>query len=203
MRWAETTRASKGTLDSVRISAASLHRLPVAAGAHHDADYQASGFEFTGFDKAYGGGWGAFGSCPPSAPTMIDITSRTSGSRTDPRSQQQPVLLDIWAPWCGPARRSARKLEKLEAEYAGRFQLAKLNSDEVPEIATQLSQMFGVRSIPFCVMFVDGQPVDGFGARCRRRRSAASWTSICPEGGWRPRPRRKAQKRKNWRQKAA
>jgi putative thioredoxin len=46
--------------------------------------------------------------------------------------------------------------------YGGRFTLAKLNSDEVPEIATQLSQMFGVRSIPFCVMFVDGQPVDGF-----------------------------------------
>ena len=53
-------------------------------------------------------------------------------------------------------------LEKLEAAYGGRFRLAKLNSDEVPEIATQLSEMFGVRSIPFCVMFVGGQPVDGF-----------------------------------------
>jgi putative thioredoxin len=53
-------------------------------------------------------------------------------------------------------------LEQLEQAYAGRFTLAKLNSDEVPEIASQLSQMFGVRSIPFCVMFLDGQPVDGF-----------------------------------------
>jgi putative thioredoxin len=53
-------------------------------------------------------------------------------------------------------------LEKLEAAYAGRFQLAKLNSDEVPDIAGQLSQAFGVRSIPFCVLFKDGQPVDGF-----------------------------------------
>jgi len=53
-------------------------------------------------------------------------------------------------------------LEKLEREYAGRFKLAKLNSDEQPEIAGQLSQAFGVRSIPFCVLFDQGQPVDGF-----------------------------------------
>jgi putative thioredoxin len=53
-------------------------------------------------------------------------------------------------------------LEKLEVEYAGRFTLAKLDADKVPQISQQLSQMFGVRSIPFCVMFKDGQPVDGF-----------------------------------------
>jgi putative thioredoxin len=53
-------------------------------------------------------------------------------------------------------------LEKLEVAYAGRFKLAKLNADEQPEISGQLSQMFGVRSIPFCVLFKDGQPVDGF-----------------------------------------
>ena len=53
-------------------------------------------------------------------------------------------------------------LEKLEVAYAGRFKLAKLNSDDQPDIAGQLSQMFGVRSIPFCVMFKGGQPVDGF-----------------------------------------
>jgi putative thioredoxin len=53
-------------------------------------------------------------------------------------------------------------LEKLEVAYAARFKLAKLNSDEQPDISGQLSQMFGVRSIPFCVMFKGGQPVDGF-----------------------------------------
>jgi putative thioredoxin len=53
-------------------------------------------------------------------------------------------------------------LEKLETAYGGRFALAKLNSDEQPEIAGQLSQAFGVRSIPFCVLFSQGQPVDGF-----------------------------------------
>jgi putative thioredoxin len=72
------------------------------------------------------------------------------------------VLLDIWAPWCGPCKALGPLLEKLEVAYAGRFKLAKLNSDEQPDIAGQLSQAFGVRSIPFCVMFVGGQPVDGF-----------------------------------------
>lgn len=93
---------------------------------------------------------------------MIDINLQNFEAELITASQRQPVLLDIWAPWCGPCRTLGPLLEKLEAAYAGRFGLAKLNSDEVPEIATQLSQMFGVRSIPFCVMFVDGQPVDGF-----------------------------------------
>jgi len=93
---------------------------------------------------------------------MIDITLQNFESELIQGSQQQPVLLDIWAPWCGPCRTLGPMLEKLETAYAGRFRLAKLDSDAVPEIATQLSEMFGVRSIPFCVMFVGGQPVDGF-----------------------------------------
>ena len=93
---------------------------------------------------------------------MIDINLQNFEAELIQGSQQQPVLLDIWAPWCGPCRTLGPMLEKLETAYAGRFTLAKLNSDAVPEIATQLSEMFGVRSIPFCVMFVGGQPVDGF-----------------------------------------
>jgi putative thioredoxin len=93
---------------------------------------------------------------------MIDITLQNFEAELISGSMAQPVLLDIWAPWCGPCRTLGPMLEKLEVAYAGRFKLAKLNSDEVPEIAGQLSQMFGVRSIPFCVMFDQGQPVDGF-----------------------------------------
>ena len=93
---------------------------------------------------------------------MHDITLQNLEADLINASMQQPVLLDIWAPWCGPCKTLGPVLEKLEVAYAGRFRLAKLNSDEQPEIAGQLSQMFGVRSIPFCVMFKEGQPVDGF-----------------------------------------
>ena len=93
---------------------------------------------------------------------MLDITLQNFETDLITASQQQPVLLDIWAPWCGPCKALGPVLEKLEQDYDGRFALGKLNSDEQPEIAGQLSQMFGVRSIPFCVMFKGGQPVDGF-----------------------------------------
>jgi putative thioredoxin len=93
---------------------------------------------------------------------MIDISLQNFEADLINSSLQQPVLLDIWAPWCGPCKALGPVLEKLEVAYAGRFKLAKLNSDDQPEIAGQLSQMFGVRSIPFCVLFKGGQPVDGF-----------------------------------------
>jgi putative thioredoxin len=93
---------------------------------------------------------------------MLDVTIQNFEAELINASMQQPVLLDIWAPWCGPCKALGPVLEKLEVAYAGRFKLAKLNSDEQPEIAGQLSQAFGVRSIPFCVLFDQGQPVDGF-----------------------------------------
>ncbi len=93
---------------------------------------------------------------------MPDISLQNFEADLINASMQQPMLLDIWAPWCGPCKALGPVLEKLETDYAGRFGLAKLNADEQPEISGQLSKMFGVRSIPFCVLFKDGQPVDGF-----------------------------------------
>ena len=93
---------------------------------------------------------------------MQDITRKNFEAELVNASLAQPVLLDIWAEWCGPCKALGPVLEKLETDYAGRFKLVKLDADAEPEIAQQLSQMFGVRSIPFCVLWQGGQPVDGF-----------------------------------------
>ena len=74
------------------------------------------------------------------------------------RSLDVPVILDFWAPWCQPCQQLAPILEKLAAESAGEFVLAKINTDEQP----QLAQAFGVQSLPMVVAFVQGQPVDQF-----------------------------------------
>ncbi len=73
-------------------------------------------------------------------------------------SQQVPVLVDFWAPWCQPCRILKPLLEKLAAEYGGKFILAKINSDENQD----LSQRYGVRGIPAVKAFVGGQLADEF-----------------------------------------
>lgn len=89
---------------------------------------------------------------------MIDITVHNFEAEVITASMQQPVLVDFWAPWCGPCKTLVPLLEKLEAEYAGRFTLAKVDVDANQQIAA----MFGIRSVPTCVLMMSGQPVDGF-----------------------------------------
>jgi len=88
----------------------------------------------------------------------MDSTLATFEHDVVETSKQVPVLVDFWAPWCGPCRTLGPMLEKLESEYAGRWRLVKVNSDENPE----LSAHFQVRSIPFVIAFADGRPIDQF-----------------------------------------
>jgi len=73
-------------------------------------------------------------------------------------SATRPVLVDFWAPWCAPCRALAPVLDRLAAEYADRFTLAKLNTEDEPELAAR----YGVRGIPNCKLFVDGAVIDEF-----------------------------------------
>src|SRR3954471_2673222 len=89
---------------------------------------------------------------------MIDVTLENFESEVIAASMTQPVLVDFWASWCGPCKVIGPILEKLETEYAGRFKLVKIDSDQ----EQQLAGAFGVRSIPTCILLINGQPVDGF-----------------------------------------
>jgi len=89
---------------------------------------------------------------------MIDVTIQNFEAEVIEASMTTPVLVDFWAPWCGPCKSLGPILEKVEEAYAGRFKLVKINSDD----EQQLAAAFGIRSIPTCVLLMGGQPVDGF-----------------------------------------
>jgi len=68
----------------------------------------------------------------------------------------EPVLVDFWAPWCGPCRALAPVMEQLSSENTGKAKIVKLNTDENPHKAVQ----FRINSIPTMILFKDGKPVD-------------------------------------------
>jgi len=90
--------------------------------------------------------------------TAVDVTYATFETEVMQRSKDVPVVVDLWAPWCGPCRTLGPIIEKVIDETEGQVALVKVNVDENP----QISQAFGVQSIPLVVAVKDGQPVDGF-----------------------------------------
>ncbi|OBQ63362.1 thioredoxin [Mesorhizobium erdmanii] len=95
---------------------------------------------------------------PAAGDVIKDTTTAAFAADVIQESRRQPVLVDFWAPWCGPCKQLTPQLEKAVKAAAGKVKLVKMNIDDHPSIAGQL----GIQSIPAVIAFKDGQPVDGF-----------------------------------------
>ncbi|RWM16632.1 MAG: thioredoxin [Mesorhizobium sp.] len=100
----------------------------------------------------------SLGEAPAAADLVKDTTTATFAADVIQESRRQPVLVDFWAPWCGPCKQLTPQLEKAVKAAGGKVKLVKMNIDDHPSIAGQL----GIQSIPAVIAFKDGQPVDGF-----------------------------------------
>ncbi len=125
----------------------------------------------SGTDNPYGGSYGgqmtasaqfgdpaAANGSGPAGSLIKDTSTAALGTDVIEESRRQPVLVDFWAPWCGPCKQLTPVLERVINEAQGRVKLVKLNIDDHPAIPGQM----GIQSIPAVVAFVDGRPVDGF-----------------------------------------
>ncbi|OCJ04515.1 thioredoxin [Rhizobium sp. AC27/96] len=115
------------------------------------------------YNASFGGQMSAsasFGAAPAASGVspIKDTTTATFAKDVIEESRNQPVLVDFWAPWCGPCKQLTPVLEKVVTEAQGRVKLVKMNIDDHPSVAGQL----GIQSIPAVIAFVDGRPADGF-----------------------------------------
>ncbi len=121
-------------------------------------------------NNPYGGGFSGYGAAqvnqapaakadaPMSGNLIKDTTTQSFAQDVIAESRKQPVLVDFWAPWCGPCKQLTPIIEKVVNASGGRVKLVKMNIDDHPSVAGQL----GIQSIPAVICFKNGQPVDGF-----------------------------------------
>jgi putative thioredoxin len=105
-----------------------------------------------------GQGLGSGFSAAPASDLIKDTTTAAFRQDVIAESAKQPVLVDFWAPWCGPCKQLTPVLEKTVRQAEGKVKLVKMNIDDHPQIPGQL----GIQSIPAVIAFQKGQPVDGF-----------------------------------------
>ena len=98
------------------------------------------------------------GAAPQAADLIKETTTQTFVKDVIEESKRQPVLIDFWAPWCGPCRQLTPILEKAVRAAKGKVKLVKMNIDDHPAIPGQM----GIQSIPAVIAFANGQPADGF-----------------------------------------
>src|SRR2546423_5772343 len=108
--------------------------------------------------RAGGNGGSTEAAAPPAGVTVKDGSIETFAADVLDASREVPVIVDFWAPWCGPCKQLGPLLEKVVNEARGAVRLVKINIDENQEIARQLR----IQSIPTVYAFKNGQPVDGF-----------------------------------------
>ena len=101
---------------------------------------------------------GPAAAAPPAGELIKDTTTANFARDVMDESRNQPVLVDFWAPWCGPCKQLTPIIEKAVTEAGGRVKLVKMNIDDHPSVAGQL----GIQSIPAVIAFVNGRPMDGF-----------------------------------------
>ncbi|MBS7537705.1 thioredoxin [Ancylobacter lacus] len=116
---------------------------------------------------------------PAGDDVVIDTTTRSFMKDVVEESRRRPVIVDFWAPWCGPCKQLTPVIEKVVRGAKGKVRLAKMNTDDHPQVAQQL----GIQSLPTVYAFVNGQPVDGFMGAQPERQVQAFVDKLVAAGG--------------------